>query len=51
MFGSRKMIRKGKKIQRKMIFFSLDNMENMMEKKYKGKYDGKYHDIFPTIFL
>ena len=38
MFGSRKVLRKGKKIQRKIIFFSLDDMENMMEKKYEGKY-------------
>ena len=35
MFGSRKMLRKGKKMQRKMIFFSLDDMENMMEKNTK----------------
>lgn len=35
MFGSRKMLRKGKKIQRKIIFFSLDDMENMMEKNIK----------------
>ena len=51
MFGSRKMLRKGKKIMWKIIFLSLDYMENMMEKKYKGKYDGKYHNIFPPIFL
>ena len=52
MFDSRKMLRKGKKkIMWKIIFFSLDYMENMMEKKYKEKYDGTYHDIFPTIFL
>ena len=38
MFGSRKMLRKEKKIQRKMIFFSLDDMKNTMEKKYEGKY-------------
>ena len=31
------MLRKGKKMQRKIIFFSLDDMENMMEKKYEGK--------------
>ena len=30
-----------------MVFFSLDDMENMMEKKYKGK----YYNIFPIIFL
>ena len=33
MFGSRKMLRKGKKIMWKMIFFSLGDMENTMEKK------------------
>ena len=38
MFGSWKMLRKGKKIMWKIIFFSLDDMENIMEKKYKGKY-------------
>ena len=38
MFGSQKMLRKGKKMQGKMIFYSLDDVENMMEKKYKGKY-------------
>ena len=38
MFGSRKILRKGKKIMWKIIFFSLGEMENMMEKKYKGKY-------------
>ena len=27
-----------KKIMWKIIFFSLGDMENMMEKKYKGKY-------------
>ena len=34
-----------------MIFFSLNDMENMMEKKYKRKQQGKCYDIFPTIFL
>ena len=34
-----------------MVFFSLDDMENMMEKKYKGKYKKKYCNIFPIIFL
>ena len=29
---------KEKKIMWKIIFFSLGDMENMMEKKYKGKY-------------
>ena len=38
MFGSRKMLRKGKKIMWKMIFFSLGDMENTMKKKYKEKY-------------
>ena len=34
MFGSQKMLRKGKKqIMWKIIFFSLGDMENMMEKK------------------
>ena len=33
MFGSWKMLKKWKKIMWKMIFFSLDDMENMMEKK------------------
>ena len=31
-------VKERKKMQRKMIFFSLENMENMMEKKYEGKY-------------
>ena len=35
MFGSRKMLRKEKKIMWKIIFFSLGDMENMMKKKYK----------------
>ena len=51
LFGSRKMLRKGKKMQRKIVFFSLDDMENKMEKKYKGKYERKYCNIFPIIFL
>ena len=51
MFGSQKMLRKGKKMQRKIIFFSSDDMENLMKKKYKEKYKGKYHNIFPDIFL
>lgn len=38
-------------MQRKIIFFSLDDMENLMEIKYKEKYKGKYHNIFPDIFL
>ena len=33
-------------MQRKMVFISLDDMENMMEKKYKGK----YCNIFPYYF-
>ena len=37
-FSWQKMLRKGTKVMWKIIFFSLDDMENMMEKKYKGKY-------------
>ena len=32
---SRKILRKGKKIMWKIIFFSLDNIENMMKKKLR----------------
>ena len=34
MFGSRKMLKKEKKIMWKITFFSFGDMKNIMEKKY-----------------
>ena len=36
MFGPQKMLDKGKKMLRKIISLSLDDMENMMAKKEEG---------------
>ena len=38
MISSQKMLGKEKKILWKIIFFSLDDMKNTMEKIYKGKF-------------
>ena len=49
MFGSQKMLRKGKKMQKKIIFFNLDDMKNLMEKNIKKNIKGNII-IFSLIF-